>query len=440
MHGRGQLMAYMIKKSTYKKFCFQIFSLVFFAIVAASCSNTVYHYSGGELTRGTFYFLRDVYYQDQFEDEETPQARNKAILEDLADLDGIGSLATKKGLKKDPSYADYMFRQKQARYGKAAIVHWQKKYKEKFNWEMLFAAEGLKYDQKQFAQAFGDLVNRGKEVDALEVAEYEGKKIIFSDLKMLMPPLDYDQVRHLRGQGILSAMKDALKAYLEKKIYDKMVKQYFADEKQLLRYDHDRVGVLYLKVLYGKAGKGIYPASMEKIPLQPKEVYDHFFKMQNTLADVLWVKAAYTVVAEDSYADEILEKLKRGEDFEKLAARYAIAPKFAQTARPHRIKGYNPKRGVDEREARNYYDRLILDMASRDIKEPEPYLGRDGIVIVRFYDIKRALEKVKLTDVAWKVENDLRTQMLNAVYEPDIKDARAKLKIVFNDRLVKKLN
>ena len=78
-------------------------------------------------------------------------------------------------------------------------------------------------------------------------------------------------------------------------------------------------------------------------------------------------------------------------------------------------------------------------MAGRDVNKPEPYLGKDGIVIVRIYDVDRALEKVQLSDVSWKVENDLRTKLLNAVFEEDVKDSRKMLKIVYNDRLIRTL-
>ena len=78
-------------------------------------------------------------------------------------------------------------------------------------------------------------------------------------------------------------------------------------------------------------------------------------------------------------------------------------------------------------------------MAGRDVSKPDPYLGKDGIVIVRIYDVSRALEKVQLSEVSWKVENDLRTKLLGAVFEEDVKDSRKKLKIVYNERLIRSL-
>jgi hypothetical protein len=161
--------------------------------------------------------------------------------------------------------------------------------------------------------------------------------------------------------------------------------------------------------------------------------------MQNALADVLWVKAAYTVVSEENLGEELLAKLGKGADFEKFVAKYASSPKYIKTATPAIIPGYDRKKGLDERENRDYYDRLILDMASRDVTKPDPYLGRDGIVIVRIYEVSRALEKIKLQDVNWKVENDLRTKMLSEVYELDIRDAREALRFQYNDRLVRNL-
>ncbi len=407
--------------------------------LTVGCSKLVYEHNEGKLSRGSFQFLKDVYYAGQFEEEETPAKRNQAILNDLAELDGAGSLGTKKGLKSDPSYPEYMFRQEHARHGKAAILHWQKKYKDKFNWQMLFAAEKLSYDEAKFIKTFTDAVATGRPYEKVVVAEFEGNPIEYRDLKTVMTVSDYEQFKGFTNAAMTGAMKETLKSWLEKKIHDRMLKTYFADEHELRRFDHNRVAVLFLKVKYGKAGKGIYPGSMDKIPLKPTEIYDHFHKMQNALADVLWVKAAYTVVAEENLGEELLAKLNKGADFEKIVDKYASAPKFIRTAKPTVIQGYDRKKSVDEREKREYYERLILDMASRDVTKPEPYLGKEGIVIVRIYEVSRALEKIKLLDVSWKVENDLRTKMLNQVYEPDIRDARDALKFKYNDRLIRNL-
>lgn len=405
----------------------------------AACSKLVYEHNEGNLSRGTFNFLKAVYYAGQFEDEETPEKRNRAIINDLADLDGVGSLGTRKGLKKDQYYDEYMFRQQHARYGKAAIYHWQQKYKDKFNWQMLFAAEKLAYDEKKAAKTFTDAVRTGKPLEKVALAEYEGKTVYFGDLRPVMSFSDYEQFKNYSEPAVMAGMKEVMKSWLEKKVYDQLLKSFFADEKELLRFDHNRVALLYLKVKYGKAGKGIYPGSMDKIVLKPGEIYDHFYKMQNAMADVLWVKAAYTVVAEESLSEELIQKLDKGGDFAELARKYAAEPKFIPTARPAIIQGYTKNQRLDDKEKRDYYDRLILDMAGRDVSKPEPYLGRDGIVVVRIYDVSRALEKVRLEDVSWKVENDLRTKMLNAIYDQDIKDARDRLKIRFNERLIKNL-
>jgi hypothetical protein len=408
-------------------------------VLGASCSKYVYHHNEGKLARGTFTFLKHVYYANQFEDEETPQKRNQAILNDLADLDAMGSLASQKGLKQDMYYPEYMFRQEHARHGKAAIYYWQKKYKDKFNWQMLFKAEGLDYDEVKFLKEFKYYRATGAPMEHFQIANFESKPVTYGQMKRVMTFSDYEQFKNYTDSALTAGMRETLKSWLESIIHDRLIKEWFADEKELKRFDHDRVALLFLKVRYGKAGKGIYPGSMEKIPLRPTEIYDHFHKMQKALADVLWVKAAYTVVAEDSQGEELLAKLEKGGDFATLAPKYAAAPKYVKTAVPTVIKGYDRKNGLDEREQRDYYDRLILDMASRDVSKPDPYLGRDGIVIVRIYEVSRALEKVKLQDVAWKVENDLRIKMLNAVYEPDIREARAKLKFHYNDRLIKNL-
>jgi len=413
--------------------------LILLFLATSACSKIVYEHNDGRLSRGTFYFMKNIYYQGQFEEEENPQKRNQAIVNDRADLDGVGALATRKGLKKDAYYHEYMFRQEHARHGKAAIWYWQQKYKEKFNWQMLFAAEKLAYDEQKTAKLFEETRRGNGKYDDLLLAEFEGQPVYYRDLKPVVTVSDYQQFPGYSGAALLSGLREALKSLLEKKIHDRVVKNLFADETELKRLDHNRVAALYLKVKYAKAGKGIYPTHMDKIPLTPMEVYDHFHRMQNSLADVLWVKAAYTVVAEESLADELKTKLDKGEDFAQLAVKYGSEPRFKKTGVPRVIQGYNRKSGIDAREGRDYYDRLILDMAGRDVTKPEPYLGKDGIVIVRIYDVSRALEKIQLSEVNWKVENDLRIKLLNAVYEEDVRDARKKLNIVFNERLIRSL-
>jgi hypothetical protein len=403
------------------------------------CSKIVYEHRDGRLSRGTFTFLKEIYYAGQFEEEETAEKRNRAIVEDLADLDAVGALATRKGLRSDGYYGEYLYRQQHARHGKAAIYHWRNKYKEKFNWQMLFGAEKLAYDEVDVIKTIQEAAAAGKDVRGIKVAEFEGDPVYYGDLKGVMTVSDYLQFPGYSKQALEAGMREVLKSWLEKKIHDRLLKAMNADENELKRFDHNRVAILFLKVKYGKAGKGIYPAAMEKIPLLPQEIYDHFYKMQNAMADVLWVKAAYTVVAEESHSEELLAKLEKGESLEKLAPKYAAAPKFIPTARPAIIQGYDYKKDPDAREKRPYYDRLILDMAGRDVMKPEPYLGRDGIVIVRIYDVARALAKVKLEDVIWKVENDLRTKMLNQIYEPDVRDSRKALKFQFNEYLIKRL-
>lgn len=409
------------------------------ALLSSACSKYIYEHQEGRLSQGSFKFLKESFYEGQFEEEETPQKRNQAIINDLSDLDALGSLATRKGLKQDDYYPEYMFRQERSRHGKAAISYWKKKYKDKFNWQMLFSAERLIYDEKRLLKEFNEVRASGGKIENIHVADFEGTPIYYRNLRHVMTYSDYTQFPGYNDTALMAGMREVLKAWLEKKIHDRVVKQINADETELKRFDHDRVANLYLKVRYGKAGKGIYPGSMDKIKLTPMEVYDHFHRMQNAMADVLWVKAAFTVVTEENKGEELIAKLEKGGNFAELAAKYAAEPKFVATAKPHTIQGYDRKRGLDEREKRDYYERLILDMASRDVSKPDPYLGKDGIVIVRIYDVSRALEKVQLSDVNWKVENDLRTKLLGAVFEEDVKDSRKKLKIVYNERLIRSL-
>ncbi len=111
--------------------------LLFVPAISTGCSKYVYEHDAGRLSRGSFLFMKNIYYQGQFEEEETLAKRNQAIVDDMATVEGIGALATKKGILEDPSYPEYLFRQQRSRHAKAAIWFWQQKYKEKFNWQML---------------------------------------------------------------------------------------------------------------------------------------------------------------------------------------------------------------------------------------------------------------------------------------------------------------
>lgn len=416
-------------------------SLVLLLLLATlqACSKYVYEHKEGRLSRGSFQFLKAHYYEGHFEEEESVETRNRQIVNDLADLDAIGRLATAKGLRKDPYYAEYLYRQKHARHSKAAVAYWQQKYREKFNWQMLFAAENLHYEEKTFLRDFAAARKARTAPAAVRVATYGEHPVYYRDLKSVMTVSDYAEFPQYTEQALQSAMREVLRSWLQKQCHDRIIWQMAADERELARFDHNRVAVLYLKVRYGKAGKGIYPATLDAIPLTPNEIYEHFHQMQNTLADVLWVRAAYTVVADENLAEELMAKLEKGSSFPELAARYAMAPKFVPTAKPRVYPGYDRTKDIEAREKRDYYDRLIIDMAGRDATSPEPYLGRDGIVVVRIYAVGRALEKIRLQDVSWKVQNDLRLKLLGEVYVHDVRDARDELKILYNERLIRRL-
>lgn len=408
-------------------------------LTTGACSKIIYEQRNGRLSRGTFEFQKNVFYAGQFEEEESPEKRNRAIINELIELDAAGYLATRKGLLKDASYAEYMFRQEHARYGKAAIFHWQQKYKDKFNWQMLFNAEKLSYDEDRVAEKIVETVRAGLPVEPIKIAEFDGKELRYEDLRSVMTVSDFEQIRNAGITPLKTGLKESLKTWLEKRIHDQLVRTMFADQSELKRFDHNRVALLFLKVKYGKAGKGIYPGHMDKFVLKPVEIYDHFYKMQNALADVLSLKAAYTVVAEESQSEEVMAKLEQGADLYKLAQKYAIGTRFIDSAKPRVIRGFSKKEQLEDRDKRDYYDRLILDMAGRDIAKPEPYLGKDGIVIVRIYEVARALEKVNIEDVIWKVENDLRTKMLNESFDIDLKTSRERLKLKSNERAIRKL-
>lgn len=428
----------MLRKARSSK-RFTALCAILLVLCAQACSKYVYTTNQGNLSQGTFEFLKKVVYDKQFESEKTREARNRAIVHDLATYDAIGRLGTLKGVKKDISYGEYLFRQRRARYGRAAIWYWQNKYKDSFNWQMLFAAEKLDYDENAAIARLKTANLEKKQSDDVHIGDFEGKKIYYRNFRGLVPDSDYVAIPQHNETAIASALRDMLKAWLEKQIHDRLVWQMSADHDELRRYDHDKVSELFIRVKYGMAGEGIYPGALEEIPLLPVEVYDHFNRMRNSLARVLWVKGAYTVVQNEKIGEQVIAELDKGTNFEKLASQYAIHPKFVATAKPFKILGFQLKHNVEDRESRSYYDRLLLSMASQDETTPKPYLGRDGIVVARIYDVGRALEDVKLDEVIWKVEFNLRTKMLNAVFKPDIDDSLKALKPVYNARLIRNL-
>ena len=403
------------------------------------CSKVVIKSKAGEISKGTFALLKKVYYEGQFAEEEIEAKRNVAIANDIVDLETQGALATKKGLEKDESYREYRHRQLRARHGRTAITYWREKYKDKFNWEMVFPSEKMIFKGKDFVKDFFSTIKTGGNIEQVIVAQFEEKPLTISDLRTIMTVSESAELQYQTEIPLLSTVKELLKFWLEKKIHDRYCKMIFADEKELIRYDHARVAQLFLKVKYAKAGKGIYPGAMDKIYFKPMELYDHFFKMQKTLADVLEVKAVFTVVEDENRAEELIAKYDKGADFFELAKKYAVSEKFVTTAKPFLIQGYDKKRRIDDQEKRDYYHKLILDMASRDVLKPDPYLGRDGIVVVRILDVKRDLAKVKYEEVNWKVEHDLQIKMLNQLFVEDLKDMQKYLDFKINTSLLEKL-
>jgi hypothetical protein len=59
-------------------------------VLSTACSKFVYEHDAGRLSRGSFLFMKNIYYQGQFEEEETLAKRNQAIVDDMATVEGIG--------------------------------------------------------------------------------------------------------------------------------------------------------------------------------------------------------------------------------------------------------------------------------------------------------------------------------------------------------------
>lgn len=366
--------------------------------------------------------MRAVYYEEQLSHFKDENEKKMKMAEDIRDLCARKIIGEKRGLLKDIYYEEYRIRQVRARKARAAFHLWRNKHGKELKKENILEKEGVSFSPEYAAREIESLLGAQKDVSDIRVALKGGTEIKVSDLKKLSTETEWQQLIAQKGTGLQASLREFLDYYLHDEADKIVIKNTNASEKELQVIDTGRVALLYLQVKYGMAGKGIYPGMMLDVAFTPTELYDHFHKIQKSLSDVINVQVQYTVVPDNRAAEEFLEQLNDGKDFAQLAGRYAVRREFVTTARWHLLQGYNRALPLAKREKRGYYDKLFIDMASRDVTEPEPYHGKDGVVLARLRNIKKAIEKVSFEESSWKVKHDLQVQLLKEQYAQDMKD------------------
>lgn len=391
-------------------------------MLLAGCSPKIISGKGGGISDSTFKYLRIVYYDDQLSEYKDESEKKWKIVQDIRDIYARKILAEKKGLLKDIYYPEYLIKQIRARRARSALHIYKTRHGPQLKKEELFEKEGVKFSPEYAAREIENLRSSGKSMDHIRLAVKNDSEITLGHIKKICNNNEWQQLIAQNGVGLQNSLREFLEHYLFEKEDNALIDKMGAVESEIEVLDIGRVAVLYLQLKYGMAGKGIYPGMMFDVKFTPTELYDHFHKIQRSLSHLISAQLQYTVVADEKKAEEFLQLLDNGKDFYQLTGKFAVKPQFIHTGKFHQLKGYDRSLPVAKRERRNYYDKLFIDMASRDMTEPEPYKGKDGFIIARLKNIMKAQDKVSFEESGWRVKHDLQVKLLGEQFKQDMKD------------------
>lgn len=410
-------------------------------LFAASCNTqpVVIGSERGDYTVGDWAFIKKTYYRNKFmkrpDKKMSPAAfekyRNSKIIKDLKRLEAVGELAARMNIHKNEFYYSFRAREMKARHERAASYLFTSRFGENYRFHQLWqyykieAASGHGTVARPLPQA-EKLFKRAK-TDKVTVFTSADKKITLKDLRVYMTEGRYRQLFSYRGRALQDALRQALQSWMNHRAHDELVETLNADIDTLERLDHNKISDLFIRVKYSIGAKGIYPTDTIEIDFSRQELFDHYHRIFNRLSRLRSVKAQYTVVSDLEKARKIINDMKNGKNFIRLAELYAVEKRFEKTAHPQIIR--NDSDSDFRSDSRyNYWQKLILDIAERNIQNPEPYFSPDGVGVINILRIKRDSSNLDFKEYEWYVKNDLRNKLLRKQLKIDIEETVSELK------------
>ncbi|HNH09843.1 MAG TPA: hypothetical protein PK683_15210, partial [Leptospiraceae bacterium] len=403
--------------------------LFLFILFHCSRNDAVITSKAGSLSYGSYQYLKRLYYSGQTDED--------AILSDLKDMYSVSGIATANGLENDRNYEDFLKLEKIGRLTLAGAYRFKELFKEEYGqnsfyrlisyFDISFMEEDalrMIKENTEFSPAVPFLKKKHSDVFIFTLGK---KKISLEDLSHFCMKKELVELPALSGQNQKDVLKKIIEKYLFHLLNTDLEKNLKADESELDFIDYARTARLFTSAKYGFAEKGIYPTEQIRIKLAPKELFEHFHKMMHIFQDIDTLKFSAAVLKNRKDAEDFLNRLKRGEKFEKIAESFSLQGKNREMSTPHTIPGYDRNLPPDRQHQRNYIDLMALDLAKQDLYEYEPVAVKEGYAVIRIYEIKRLDMKLEYKDYRNAVEMDLERRLLNRQFEIDKKDALDRL-------------
>jgi len=374
----------------------------------------------GNISQGTFSYIRFVYYADQ---------SNLKIFQDFQESMAIGYLADGLGFTHDPYYSKFLAMEQRTRIQRAAI-QWikHKQNVAHIDIEMAFKRYGIESDPEQATKSIQSCIQQEKhgfrlKCQDVEIGQMNKKPLRLSMLKPLLTPEEWYQFLSFLPAPMEDAYKSYLIRYLYYIVHQNIINFYNPVLEELEQIDHNQVAKRYISVKYGMAHEGIYPTRRLNLDFPQTMLFNHFFAIQHRFLPVQSVQVQYSVFETMDLAEMVYKKLRNGESLIDLAKQYAMNAHFIQTAYPHKISGYGVNGMPSTPQQRAIIDNFLLDAATKNILLPTPHQLDRGVLVAQLSDLKRQTRQLKYRDYQFAVKRDLSLKTLKKKYRIDVEDA-----------------
>ncbi|MBF0453026.1 MAG: hypothetical protein HQK75_20155 [Candidatus Magnetomorum sp.] len=428
-----------------------IFGLFLSAILFGMIGYGVWRYvtpipvissKAGNISQGTFSYLRFVYYSDL----QKKNSNLEQIVNDCQHSIAIGHLGDRLGLLEDTYYPHFLDLSYQARIQRAAVKFLKQTIGPDFNIQQALKAYDIVSDPKTATTIIQKCIQRDVHRFRLDcpdvvVGQFQQHPLKLSMIKPLLTAKEWQQFLSFLPTPMVDAYNSYLTRFLYHTVHQKLLEKFSPVEKELLQMDHDLVAKRYISVKYGIGHEGIYPTQRLTLDFPQTVLYNHFFAIKNRFLPVETVHVQYTVVKNMDIARMLHQKLVDGADIQHLADQYAINDYFKQTANSHTLMGYGVDGMPSHPEQRAMIDNFLLDAAKKNLYFPLPHPLDKGVLIARLSSLTRKEQSLKYQEYQFAVKHDLSLKTLESKLSLDIEDIIADLSFqFFEDNIVDRLN
>ncbi|KPA12563.1 hypothetical protein MHK_007227 [Candidatus Magnetomorum sp. HK-1] len=403
--------------------------------------NPVISYKDGQISQGTFSYLRFVFYSDPSKKNYS----NEQIYNDCKQNIVVGHLADDLGLKEDPYYYRYLALTHKARIQRAAVCWLKKNIGPDFNLEQAFDIFKINSDPKQATKIIQSCIKRAAHRFRLDcpeiiVGKVKNQELKLSMIKPLLSKKEWQQFLSLLPSPMIDAYKSYLTRFLYHIIHQKVVEKFSPIQEELTCIDHYQVAKQYISVKYGMSHDGIYPTQRLTLDFPKTVLFNHFFAIKHRFLPVETVHVQYTVLENMDIAKKVHEEIQDGGDIINLAKKYAINKHFIKTAYPQKLFGYGVNGTPTHPAQRAIIDNFLLDAAQNNQLFPPPHPLDKGILVACLSQLKRKSLSIQYPEYQFAVKRDLTLKTLKSKLPIDIEDTIELLSFQFFEKNIHDLN